>query len=78
MSDYSVIENNITTSSNLDSLEHSLSDLIDNYQVLKLEKDQLEFEHNNLNQAYQKLLHKQNIIEQRIRMLLERLGSIDK
>lgn len=78
MTDYTVVENNITTTSNLDHLEYSLSNLIDNYQLLKLENEQLEHEHSNLNHAYQKLLVKQNTIEQRIKTLLEKLSNLDK
>ena len=77
MNDYTLSETNITTTSNLDSLERSLATLIDNFQLLKLEKEQIEQEYRNLMHAHHKLLEKQHTIEHKVKNLLDRLVSID-
>jgi hypothetical protein len=77
MNEYALSETNITTTSNLDSLERSLATLIDNFQLLKLEKEQIEQEYRNLMQSHNRLLEKQHLIEHRVKTLLDRLVSVD-
>ena len=71
------VKNTNDTCSDLNSLELSLTPLVENHQLLKLENEQLEQKYYNLKHSNEALLAKQQKIEQRVRALLERLVALD-
>lgn len=77
MSEFATAEENISTIADLDNLERTLTNLIESYELLKLEKEQIEQDYYHLKKDHEKLNNKQHKIEHRVKNLIDKLESIE-
>ena len=66
-----------TTNNDLDSLEQSLSNLVEKYQKLKVDHNHLQNDYNTLKQTNHSLLESQSKIELRVKGLLDNLMTVE-